>query len=350
VAAGYAAELDDVLLGLMAWLDRDAAPARHELLGCERPATGYSGETLLVDVRVVDDDGTHDERLAVKLPPTGPAIFPVYDHVLQAGVQEAVAAAGIPAAVPARAELDPGWIGRPFLVMAAVEGDIFGEIPVLDRRLKGAEPHENAKVHTGYLDVLAAIHRVDWAGSGLAGVVPRRDNAAEVAHWRAYLAWYTDGTSVVPALVEALDWCEANRPVAEPEPSLLWGDVRLGNVVFGADRVPVAVLDWEMATIGSAEHDLAWALTLQGTQDELIGRTLPGFLDHDASVRRYEVGLGRPVADLEWYEIFAMVRSTAIMTRITYLNDLRGEPAMLPIADNPILDQLARRIEAAARS
>jgi hypothetical protein len=50
------------------------------------------------------------------------------------------------------------------------------------------------------------------------------------------------------------------------------------------------------------------------------------------------------VQDLEWYEIFAFVRSTAIMTRVAHLQALAGEPEMFPIADNPILGILQRRI------
>ena len=259
------ARLDRLTRRLVGWLDREATTGRHEVIGCVRPAAGYSGETLLVELRRTDADGAHEERLAVKLPPPGAAIFPAYDFPLQARVQEAAAMAGIPTAVPARAELDPSWIGTPFLVMAAVDGDIFEEIPVLDRRLNDADPRHNAKVHTGYIDVLANIHRIDWNAFRLADVVPVRDNVAQLAYWREYLGWYADGLVVVPGLLDALAWCEAHRPVAEPEPSLLWGDVRLGNVIFDDDSARrVAVLDWEMATIGSAEHDLAWTLTPPG--------------------------------------------------------------------------------------
>jgi aminoglycoside phosphotransferase (APT) family kinase protein len=112
----------------------------------------------------------------------------------------------------------------------------------------------------------------------------------------------------------------------------------------------VAVLDWEMAAIGAAEHDLAWALTLEAIQAELFQRTVPGFLDHDAAVARYEGRLGRSVQDLDWYEIFAIVRSTAVMTRLAHLAKEAGQPELFPIADNPILGILHRRIaDAGAR-
>jgi len=280
----------------------------------------------------------------VKLPPAGPGIFPTYDFPLQARCQEVAARAGVPTAIPVRVEEDTSWMGAPFLVMPAVAGHIIGEMPVADRWLSKADPERNTTVHHRYLDTVAAINTIDWEGAGLADVVPVLDNRGEVERWRAYLDWYADGVALVPALVEALEWCAAHRPATEPAPSLQWGDVRLGNVVFDETPAPVAVLDWEMATIGPAEHDLAWALALEGIQLELFQRGVPGFLDHDAAVERYEGALGRTVHALDWYEILALVRSTAIMTRVAYLQERAGTPAVFPIADNPILAILARRI------
>ena len=259
-------------------------------------------------------------------------------------MQEAVSAAGVPTPVPARAESDAGWAGAPFLVMPAIEGHIIDEMPVRDRWLTKADPDLNATVHHRYLDVIADIHRIDWSAHGLDAVVPVRDNAAEIAYWRDYLAWYADGEVVVPRLVEALDWCDGHRPVTEPAPALLWGDVRLGNVIFDESRSPVAVLDWEMATIGAPEHDLAWTLTLEATLEELVGRTVPGFLGRDAALARYEARVGRTVGSMDWYEIFALVRSTAVMTRVTRLSVQAGSPAFFPLDENPILDILSRRI------
>jgi aminoglycoside phosphotransferase (APT) family kinase protein len=346
VAPGAPRDPDVVLAGFAGWL-RDQVPSDAvEVVGYERPAVGFSTETLLVDVGRAGADaeaGGPSERLVLKLPPPGPAIFPAYDFTLQARVQEAAAAAGIPAPVPVRVEQDTRWIGVPFLVMPRIAGHIVDEIPVLDRWLTDAAPDLNRTVHGHYLDIVAAINRIDWR-DGLAGVVPRRDLAAELDHWRGYLAWSGDGAVLAPLLVDALEWCDEHRPASEAEPSLLWGDVRLGNVIFDESRAPVAVLDWEMATIGAAEHDLGWMFALDAIQRELLGRTVPGFLDHDAAVERYQARLGRPVRDLEWYEIFAMVRSASIMTRIAHLGEIAGRPLLLPIADNPVLQILRRRI------
>jgi aminoglycoside phosphotransferase (APT) family kinase protein len=190
---------------------------------------------------------------------------------------------------------------------------------------------------------IAATHRADL---GAAAGVPERDNEAELDFWMDYLEWSSGGTPV-PALVDGLEWCRAHRPVRESEPVLLWGDVRLGNVIFGDDLAPLAVLDWDMASIGAREHDVAWFTTLETTTRTLLGRHLEGFPDRDGTIAQYELLSERTLHDFEWYEILALVRSTSIMTRIGYLHEDAGLPSPLPIADNPLLDLLAARIAAA---
>ena len=285
--------------------------------------------------------------LVVRLPPAGEGAFEHYDLAGQARTQEAVAAAGVRTAAPCELEADPGWVGAPFLVMARIDGHIPGDLTVVDPWIDAAGPEGQAELHGRFLDVLAAIHRLDWRGAGLGEVLARRDLDAELDRWSAYLDWYADGEAAAPVLDEALAWCRAHRPTTEPPAGLAWGDVRLGNVIFDEDRRPVAVLDWEMASIGPAEHDLGWFLALEGLGAELVGRRVPGFPPRHEVVAGYEARLGRPVSDLDWYETFAMVRSAAIMTRLAVLAVRAGRQPMLAVADNPVLDVLDRRIQTA---
>src|SRR4051794_34569514 len=97
---------------------------------------------------------------------------------------------------------------------------------------------------------------------------------------------------------------------------MLWGDVRLGNVVIALDSVdPVAILDWEMATIGPAESDVAWLTALSDMTDTMVGDRVPGFLTRAEVIEHYESVLGRSLMDLEWHEMFAMARAAAIHLR-----------------------------------
>lgn len=335
-------DLATLAAGITQWLTARRGVDDVALTRCERPTGGLSSETLMVDAVGTLDGRDYAERFVVRLAPADAGIFPEYDLEVQARAQEAVAAVGIPVAVPVELETDLQWLGATFLVMPAIEGTVPAPMPIRDKWITESEAGAAQVSHSLY-DVLAAIHQLDWRAAGLDRVLPVRDLDAELAYWNRYLDWYADGEVVAPSLSEALAWCVAHRP-GDPPSSLLWGDVRLGNIIFGADRRPAAVLDWEMTTIGAAEHDLAWYLTLEATQNELFGRTVPGFFDHDAACAYYEAQVGRPLQSLEWFEVFAMVRSTAIMTRLAYLQQQGGEPPILPLAGNVILDQLARRI------
>ncbi len=114
--------------------------------------------------------------------------------------------------------------------------------------------------------------------------------------------------------------------------------------MLGDDLSPRAVLDWDMTSIGAPEHDLAWFTSLDLTMHHLFGERPEGFPDRDGTVARFEELTGRPLGYLDWYETFAMLRSTAVMTRISVLRRDAGEPVMLPIEDNPILDLLIGRL------
>jgi aminoglycoside phosphotransferase (APT) family kinase protein len=309
--------------GLERWLGRPVGDLR-------RPAPGFSCETLIVDDEVV-----------IRLPPVGEGIFPTYDLAQQAAVQDAVARAGVPVAGPARYEPDPAFLGAPFLAMPFAPGPIPGDFTAGDpwlTRLPGDA--DRAAVWRSFLDVLPAVHRAGAERLGL-----RCGLADELAWWQGYLAWATDGSPPL-ALAGALAWCADHRPAAEPPGGLLWGDVRLGNVVFDPDRlVPRAVLDWDMAGVGPAELDLAWFLALRTVEEDLTGMALPGFGTREEAVAIVEAGLGRRLEDLGWYEAFALVRASAVSLRIGLLFERSGRRSMFTPDRDPTLAAAVARIE-----
>ncbi len=336
-------DLEAVSSGMAMWLQSRRGVDTVTVTRCERPAGGLSSETLMVDARGTRKGREYTESLVVRLAPSTAGAFPEYDLAVQARAQEAAGAHGIPVAGPVEYEPDSRWLDAPFLVMPAIAGYVPGPMPVRDPWITESVLAAEG-VSRRMFDLLAEIHRIDWRAVGLDHALPVRDLDAELAYWARYLSWYTDGAVAIPALTEALAWCVAHRPEDEPPHSFLWGDVRLGNIIFDEARQPVAVLDWEMTAIGAAEHDVAWYLTLEATQTELFGRAVPGFLDHDEACAYYEARAGRSLRHLEWFEILAMVRSTAIMTRLAYVQERAGKPPLLPLADNPLLDLLSRRI------
>jgi aminoglycoside phosphotransferase (APT) family kinase protein len=331
---------DAVADGLARWLAEHRGLGEVTLSSLERPSAGYSSETLIVDATWSADGRVGHQGVVVRMAPTGAGTFPHYDLVAQWQAQSAAVAVGVPVADPVL-EHDAGWLGAPFIIMPKVDGHIVGALAHRDRWLRGRTEADQGRLYRNFIATLADIHRAD---PGAAPDVPRRDNTAEIEFWDHYLNWSSAGTPV-GALVDALDWCRSHRPATEPDPALLWGDARFENTVFGDDLVPRAVLDWDMTSVGAPEHDLAWFTSLDLTMSHLFGQRLGGFPDRDETISIFEGCSGRPVRDLEWYETLAMVRSTAIMTRIGYLRQDAGEPLLLPIEDNPILDLLKSRLE-----
>lgn len=331
---------DDALrAGFTRWLaDRHG---RHDMAvtSVERPSSGYSSQTVMLEVGLPEDEGEGGEWFVLRMAPANPGTFRDYDLVSQTQAQLAAATAGVPVADPV-VETDPRWIGAPFMAMPRISGHIIGAAVHADPWLGGLGESERACVYRALLETVARVHRADVSK---AAAVPRRDNEAQLAFWDDYMRWSSDGNPVA-ALVDALQWCRRHRPEAEPPGVLLWGDVRFENTVFGDDLTLRALLDWDMTSVGPPEHDLAWFTSLETTMDRLFGNHLAGTPDRSGIVDIFEEASGRPVRDLEWYETLAMVRSTAIMTRIGYLRKQAGKRLLMPLEDNPLLDLLAERL------
>jgi aminoglycoside phosphotransferase (APT) family kinase protein len=325
--------------GLARWLAQRQGVAEVEIADLHRPTAGYSSETIFVDASWPDGATTQRSSLVIRMATAQVGTFPNYNLVAQGQAQAAVAAVGVPVADPV-VVTDLQWVGAPFMVMTKVEGHIIGAMAHRDPWIRECSPPERTFIYDGMLSAMASVHRADPI---LAPEVPRRDLSDELAFWDEYLSWSNHGRPV-PALTTALEWCHRHQPADEPPSALLWGDARLENVVFGDDFRARAILDWDMTTIGAPEHDLAWFTSLDFTMHQLFGKRTEGFPDRPATITRFEELMGRPVRDLEWYETLAMVRSTAIMTRISVLRQDAGQPLMAPIEDNPVLDLLLGRL------
>jgi aminoglycoside phosphotransferase (APT) family kinase protein len=153
------------------------------------------------------------------------------------------------------------------------------------------------------------------------------------------------GSPPPAGLLEVMAWCRAEMPAIEPGAGLLWGDVRLGNVVFDESTLsPRAILDWDMASSGPFEQDLAWFLALEEVQFQLTSMRVPGFGSRAEAVARVEAALGRTLESLDWYEIFAMVRAAAIATRIAVLHEKAGQRSMFKVGHDPTLAAALERI------
>jgi aminoglycoside phosphotransferase (APT) family kinase protein len=313
-------DLDAVHDGLMRWVRAQHPHASDVRLGpLRKPSTGYSSETLLFGLTWTEDGVDKEDELVARLPPAGGGIFPVYDLTRQAEVQRALATTAIPVAEPLAVELDEQWIGAPFFVMRRVPGTVLPDQPsyVAAGALHDAAPDAQARVQRDFVHTLADVHALDWDALGLGALTPagERGLAHDLDRAEAYVQWSTDG-DVPNVVTESIAWSRAHRPDPEPPLSLLWGDPRIGNVVYDDDWSPQALLDWEMASIGPAELDLSWFVGLHEMSASGPSGDLPGFAGHDDVLALWADRLGRPVVDYRWFEVLSLVRSESIFLRI----------------------------------
>ena len=167
------------------------------------------------------------------------------------------------------------------------------------------------------VEVLAKLHSIPDAEATfgfLAEVDPPGDTPLR-RHFGWLEDWYEFAVPDIgrsPLVERALAWLEENFPVdvAATTPVLAWGDSRIGNVLY-EDFHPVAVLDWEMATVGPRELDVAWIIFAHMVFQELAGLAgLPGLPDvmREEDVRAtYGRLTGASLGDLNWFYVYSGV-------------------------------------------
>jgi aminoglycoside phosphotransferase (APT) family kinase protein len=288
------------------------------------PGNGMSSETVLFTLHT---DGEEPQAYAARLAPL-PELYPVfqrYDLDMQARCMRLVRAhTDVPAPVVRWVELDSRWLGGPFLVMPRIEGDAPPDIPpyVFGGWVADASPEQRAGMQRDAVSVLARLHTLNPGNVDLEFLArPEHGTSAldqQLGHERQYYEWARDGESF-PLIERAFAWLDEHRP-PDGDAVLNWGDARIGNMLFRDFRV-AGVLDWEMATVGPREVDLAWMIFLHRFfQDmaERYGMTgIPDFMTRDGVVADYEELTGHRVRDLDWFEVFAALRFAIVSVRTT---------------------------------
>ncbi|HET9728381.1 MAG TPA: phosphotransferase family protein [Acidimicrobiia bacterium] len=323
-------DLDELGALVQAWARANVSGDAH-VSGTSAPGNGLSSETVLFDMTAGGEFARYAARLA-PMPDVYP-VFPEYDIDKQRRCMQLVRAhTDVPAPNVRWTELDPKWLGAPFLVMDRIDGDAPPDLPpyVFGGWVMDATPAERATLQESSIEVLAELHRITPDTADLSFLMrPEHGDTAlrqQLGHERAYYEWAREGVQY-PLIDRTFAWLEAHWP-EEGAPVLNWGDARIGNVLY-RDFRPVAVLDWEMATVGPREVDLAWMIFLHTFFADLAQRfempPIVGFMQRDDVVRSYERRTGHTVQDSEWFEVFAALRFAIVSVRTTTRNIAYGQ-------------------------
>jgi aminoglycoside phosphotransferase (APT) family kinase protein len=169
-------------------------------------------------------------------------------------VIKALGAAGFPVPEVLHLSGDDSPIGRMFYVMAFVDGRILWD-PALSEI---SDTAERGAIYDAMNETLAALHAIDVDGVGLADFGrPGSYFERQIGRWGGQ--YRASETGTVPDMEALMAWLETNQPPDDGIVSLVHGDYRLDNMIFARNAPKViAVLDWELSTLGHPYSDLAY--------------------------------------------------------------------------------------------
>jgi len=331
---------------LRAWLSTklpDAKDIGISNLAYPRGA-GQSHESILFDADWSADGRRQSRGLVVRIKPMRHTVYPDDLFEEQYQLMSVLHAHGrVRVAKPLWLERDSSILGAPFFIMEKKRGRVPVSIPSYAETgwVVEATPAQRAKLWENGVRQLAAVQSVPLTSLGfLKGKKAGAQEGLE-QEWDKYVrfAAWVQRERPWPVLERALDRLRANWPANQP-PGLVWGDSRLGNMMFDEDFEVVAVMDWEQPSLGGALNDLAWWLVLsEARHGAAPGRPhLEGMGTREDTIALWHELTGISTADIGWYEDFTSFKLSCLSIRMFAL---KGEPP-------PSEAWLARRLKVEA--
>jgi aminoglycoside phosphotransferase (APT) family kinase protein len=337
--------MDDRLTAVRAGMALDAARLEFWLqahvAGFEGPLTvrqfsgGQSNPTYLLQ--------TPQRRYVLRRKPPGVLLPSAHAVDREYRVIDALSRTDVPVPKPLALCTDEQVIGTWFYVMEHVEGRIFW-----DPRLPEVPQAQRRPVYAAMIDVIARLHRLDRRALNLEDFgKPSQYMARQIARWgRQYREDESAGR--VDDMDRLIDWLQAHAPV-DDEAAIVHGDFRCDNLIFDPVEPRVlAILDWELATIGHPLADFAYFLMIHRLPSlafpGLAGVDLPGhgLPTEDECVAMYCERTGRDeFPHRDFFVAFCIFRLAAI------LHGIRGR-VLRGTAANPRAQEYARHVEAVA--
>ncbi len=211
---------------------------------------------------------------------------------------------------------DPDVIGSKFFVM-----DLAAGRNLWNGALPDYAPAHRREIYHAMIDTLADLHLKDPQAIGMGDFGKPQDYCArQIARWSKQ--YRLSETDPIPEMDRLIDWLPETIP-AQHASGIVHGDYRLDNLIFHAreNRI-VAVLDWELSTLGDPVADFAYFMLNWVNPPD--GRAGIGGLDHAAlgiptrqeAVDRYVARTGYPVPPMDWYFAYNLFRLAGIMQGI----------------------------------
>jgi aminoglycoside phosphotransferase (APT) family kinase protein len=294
-------------------------------------STGMSSETIILVARWQEGGQPIEQKLVARVAPSAEdvQVFPTYrlDHQFEV-IRMVGELTDVP--VPRVRWLEPTGdaLGTPFFVMDYVDGVVPPDVMPYtfgNNWFADAPPERQRELQDATVGVLATLHSIPNAENLFAFLSEgQQGDTALRRHFNWVQSWYDFAVPDIgrsPLLERTFEWLQERWPddtTAAREQVLLWGDSRVGNVLY-RDFRPVAVLDWEMVALGPRELDIAWIIYAHMVFQELTGLAgLPGLPEvmREEDVRAtYQQLTGIEVGDLRWFYVYSGVMWACVFMR-----------------------------------
>jgi aminoglycoside phosphotransferase (APT) family kinase protein len=224
---------------------------------------------------------------------------------------------GFPVAKPYGLCTDDNVIGSWFYIMDMVEGRT-----IWDGAMPGSNPTERRATYEAMIDTLAALHSIDVEAAVLSDY-GKSGNYFERQVGRWTKQYRLAETEIMPEMEQLIDWLPRTLP-QQDRISIVHGDYRIDNMIFDRSEPKViAVLDWELSTLGDPLADftyvaMAWVTENEGRSGVLdLDRAALGIPELEEMTARYCAATGRDgIPDLNWYLAFNFFRLAGIIQGI----------------------------------
>lgn len=272
-----------------------------------------------------------DARWVLRRAPRRVNTSRAHDVLREFRILDAIKDQPVRIARPVASCADPEVFGSPFFLMERIDG-----VPVRTD-IPAAWVDRHADAVWDLLDALVEVHAVDWQGCGL-GDLGHAEGflGRQIDRWWSQLRSY--GGRELAGADRVAEWLRERLPPEQPQ-ALCHGDYKFDNALFATTAPPrlLAVVDWEMASIGDPLVDLCWMLVFHPGEGGIMPLAVSGEHRFDRAalpsaheiVEQYAIRSGRDASHVDWYTVFARWKM-AIVLEGSYAKFQRGE------SDNPL--------------
>ncbi|MCS7069629.1 MAG: phosphotransferase family protein [Meiothermus sp.] len=260
-----------------------------------------------------------EQELVLRRPPFGAQIKTAHDMGREFRILSALRPVYPKVPRPLLYCADESVLGAPFYVMERLHGVILRTQP-----LEGMTPSLMRGVCEAALNAMVELHSLDYQKAGLADLgKPEGYVERQVRGWTE--RYQKARTEEIPGMEQAMAWLAAHIPPATGA-ALIHNDFKYDNLILDPSNLTrvLAVLDWEMATLGDPLMDLGTTLGYWAEEDDPPGLKsfglthLPGNLRRAELVELYAARTGRDVSHMLFYYVFGLFKVGVIMQQIFF--------------------------------